>query len=91
MRLLFCSLPHFHQRLIYWEELGYGGVEHSSIIYSVNKKLIVATIYGVLIWAGTMLSVFYVLSFLVFILNPVKLVIIIHILEMRKLSRKEMK
>lgn len=38
-----------------------------------------------------MLSVFLVFSFLVPILNPVKLVIIIPILEMRKLSLKEIK
>lgn len=58
---------------------------------NVNKTLITRTVYGVLIWAGTMLSVFLVLSFSVLILNPVKLVIIIPVLEMRKLSLKEIK
>lgn len=58
---------------------------------NVNKTLITRTVYGVLIWAGPMLSVFHVLSFLVLILNPVKLVIIIPVLEMRKLSLKEIK
>lgn len=62
-------------------KLGYGGAEHSSIINSVNKKLIIATTDNrVLISVRTMLSVFHVLSFLVLILNSLTLVIIIPIL-----------
>lgn len=70
---------------------GEARVEHCFLINSVNKILVIATIYRVLISIGTMLNVFPALSYLVLFLKPMQLVIIIPILQMRKLSLKEIK
>lgn len=86
-----CLFLSSHQGLIFWGPLGYGGAEYCSLINSFNKILITATVYSVLICVGNMRSLFHVLSFLMLILNPLRLFTLIPIVCMRKLSLKEIK